>query len=257
MATVNGDKKTRKSYLLSVTPVDYSLTAGTNIPAPPQSPTKHSPVEPPTPGGGPLTSHPSHPVTPSGEDTSEPDYSVMSEATNPNRDRTDSLRTTTSPTSAAQHSSSPQDPRRAGGVRRLFSLTNLRSSFSSSRTSLSLPRQSHDIQPQQNGVKRPSSPSVASTMAPSTIEPRPQLRQKKSGGNWFKRKSSMFLNGELEAVNESPRQQEARQETRPDTRESKRVKENGPPPPLLPEIGSLRGGKVSGDMGWDEQAFRR
>ena len=78
--------------------------------------------------------------------------------------------------------------------------------------------------------------------------PKQQLREKKSG-NWFKRKSSLFLlNDDLDTVDESHR---------PDTRESKRLKESTPPP-LLPEIGSLRGGRISGgDLGWDEQAFRR
>jgi len=115
---------------------------------------------------------------------------------------------------------------------------------------------------------------MASTTASSTIDPKPPLRHRKSGGNWFKRKSSMFLNGDLEAVDENQR---------PDTRDSKRVKETslpreaggvremdpprglgpprvaGPPPPLLPEIGSLRGGRISegGDLGWDEGAFKR
>jgi hypothetical protein len=172
------------------------------------------------------------------------------------QEQTNRFQTPTSPASAAQHSSSPQDPRRAGGVRKLFSLTNLRSSFSSSRTSLSIPRQSHDThhQPQyQNGVKRPSSPSMASTTAASTTAPsslasKPQLRQKKSG-NWFKRKSGMFgLDTELEAVDENQR---------PDTRESKRLKDTTPAP-MLPEIGSLGGGtSIGGDLGWDERAFKR
>ena len=78
--------------------------------------------------------------------------------------------------------------------------------------------------------------------------PRPKLREKKSG-SWFKRKSSLFLlNDELDAVDENQR---------PDTRESKRLKESSPAP-LLPEIGSLGGGRISGgDLGWDEQAFKR
>ena len=75
------------------------------------------------------------------------------------------------------------------------------------------------------------------------------MREKKSG-NWFKRKSSLFLlngNGELDTVGE---------EGRPETRESKRLKES--PAPFLPEIGQLKGGRISGgDLGWDEQAFKR
>ena len=76
----------------------------------------------------------------------------------------------------------------------------------------------------------------------------------------------MFLmNEELQAVDEDYSRPDRRFEPgpdtnlddRPDTRESKRLKENTSPAPLLPEIGSLRGGRFSGgDLGWDEQAFK-
>lgn len=60
-----------------------------------------------------------------------------------------------------------------------------------------------------------------------------------------------MLNGDtLDAVDE---------DQRPETRESKRVKESGPPAPRLPDIGNF-GGKGTfsgGDLGWDEQLFRR
>lgn len=58
----------------------------------------------------------------------------------------------------------------------------------------------------------------------------------------------MFLNGELEAVEENGR---------PDTRESKRLREASSAP-LLPEIAELGGGGTKGgDLGWDEGAFKR
>ena len=54
---------------------------------------------------------------------------------------------------------------------------------------------------------------------------------------------------------------------RPDTRESKRLRNDTPramsppssaPPPMLPDIGALRGGSMTGgDLGWDEKAFKR
>ena len=240
MATLNGNIS-RKPYTLSVTPVDYSLTAGTDIPPPAESPRSYTP-EPPTPGGGPLTSHP---ATPPATETESTGYNEKP-TSEPNRGRTDSFRTDTSPASAAHLSSSPQTQRRPSRVRKLLSLTNLRGSFSSSRTSLSLPRGSNET-PHTNGVKRPSSPSTTSIPA-SSIAPRPQLREKKSG-NWFKRKSSLFLLSDgLDPVDES---------YPPDTRESKRLKESSPAP-LLPEIGSLSGGRMSGgDFGWDGQVFKR
>ena len=57
-----------------------------------------------------------------------------------------------------------------------------------------------------------------------------------------------MLNEDLDTVDEN---------TRPDTRESKRLKESSPAP-LLPDLASLGGGRFSdGDLGWDEQAFKR
>lgn len=247
MATKNTDN--RQSYFLNVTPVNYSLTEGTDIPPPAPSPHRSpSLAEPPTPGGGPLSSHPTTPPSERGDDNKP------STADTVTRDRSDSFRTPTSPASAAQMSPNAQRPK---GVRKLLSLSNLRSSFSSSRTSLSLPKGSSEAQPNSNqaptsasSIRRPVSPGAASSLAPSmttsTTVTGPPVRQKKSG-NWFKRKSSLFLlNGDLDTVEEG----------RPDTRESKRLKES--PAPLLPEIGALKGGRMSnGDLGWDEQAFKR
>ena len=62
----------------------------------------------------------------------------------------------------------------------------------------------------------------------------------------------LMMNGD---GNEAPLQ--TLEEQRPDTRESKRLKESSPAP-LLPEVGSLRGGGLNdGDLGWDATAFKR
>ncbi|TKA65262.1 hypothetical protein B0A55_10438 [Friedmanniomyces simplex] len=290
-------------FTLSLRPVDYSLTAGTNIPAPLDSP-PHSPAgslaRPPTPGGGPLTSHPTtpedihipgaFPPTPEPERDSHAKMSTSfsSAAT---KGRQDSFRTPMSPVSAATTNqttttSSPDPPqRRPSGMRKLLSLSSLRSSFNSSRTSLQIPQPSNENQPYPHYTtttrKRPSSPSVASTTAsyyqpslhsqsqsqPHTHPQRPDLRPKKSS-SWFRRKSGMFLptntttngaaaGGEgmmvLDAVDENQR---------PDTRESKRLKESeampAPASLLLPEVGTLRGGRLGGgEIGWDESVFGR
>lgn len=273
----------RKSYLLSVTPIDYSLTEGTNIPAPDNTPPRSPAADiapPPTPGRGPLNSHPatdyeesSHmdlvpqPSREKENGHSPPAARVMSS------DGNDSLHTTTSP----PYASSPPQARRPSGVRKLLSLSNLRNSFSSSRTSLAIPRSSNDTYstqhttPYNSSMHRPSSPSMMSTTASSIGQsqqqmPPPPLRKRKSNGNWFKRKSSLFLlngNGELDSVAEDSG-------NRPDTRESKRMKSSGggetvihrvpperktTPPPLIPEIG--QGSFSGGDLGWDESSFRR
>lgn len=43
-----------------------------------------------------------------------------------------------------------------------------------------------------------------------------------------------------------------------DARDAKRIREVRSPPPLLPEVATLSGGRLTGgDMGWDESAFGR
>ncbi|KAK5128344.1 hypothetical protein LTR85_003012 [Meristemomyces frigidus] len=262
MASINGGSSRRSYMPLSIQPVNYSLTAGTNIPAPLDSPPESpaSSVRPPTPGGGPLTSHPTtpetmagampgaFPPTPDPEKGSSPDASTAMD--NPWKPRADSFRTPISPASATQtqNTSSPSEPpRRPSGVRKLLSLSSLRSSFNNSRTSLHT-QHPNDAPNYTTGIKRPSSPSIASTKASSfqhSYQQRPELRSKKSGSGWFRRKSGMFMMNteELDAVDENQR---------PDTRESKRLKESSPAP-LLPEIGTFGGGEI----GWDEQLFKR
>ncbi|KAK1046359.1 hypothetical protein LTR33_015087, partial [Friedmanniomyces endolithicus] len=275
-------------FLLSVRPVDYSLTAGTNIPRPLDSP-PHSPAgsfaRPPTSGGGPLTSHPTtpedlhipgaFPPTPEPERESNAKTSTSTATT---KGRQDSFRTPMSPLPPAttnQTIPSPDLPKRSpSGMRKLLSLTSLRSSFSSSRTSLHIPQSSNEPQyqppyPLYNARKRPSSPSIASTTA-SYYQPsiqsrapqqqqRPALRSKKSG-SWLRRKSGMFLPSSNAAADDDAGMLDAVDENqRPDTRDSKRLKESeseSEPAPLLPEVGTLRGGRLGGgEIGWDESLF--
>ncbi|KAK4553596.1 hypothetical protein LTR86_009392 [Recurvomyces mirabilis] len=262
MASIRNNNR----YTLSLKPVDYSLTAGTNIPAPLDTPPR-SPAgsaRPPTSGGGPLTSHPAtpedmpgaYPITPSAtrdlDDLSKINTSMFTGRV----EKADSFRTPYSPASAVptNTTSSPEQPqRRPSGVRRLLSLSSLRSSFNSSRTSLSLPRQPSDAPaPAVNTLKRPSTASIKSHAESTNYQPRPDLRRKKSSG-WFKRKSGMFMLNDdniLDAVDEST--------SRPDTRDSKRLKETIEPAPLLPEVGTLKGGRIgNGEIGWDENLFGR
>ncbi|KAF2769569.1 hypothetical protein EJ03DRAFT_327175 [Teratosphaeria nubilosa] len=249
---------------LSVQPVNFSLFAATGTPAPPASPphSSHSSIaRPPTPGGGPLTSHPTTPVDIAGAfpPTPEPEHANLPMSKPKQQGQDGVFRVPASPPSAAdsasQHIHSPEPQRRPNGVRKLFSMSSLRSSFNSSRTSLSLSTHTSDRQVHPlTGMKRPSSPSMASTTASSiggVALPRPELRKKKSA-SWFRRKSGMFTMNQdtgfgLDSVDENQR---------PDTRESKRVKEA--PAPSLPQIGALRGGQLDGgNIGWDEGLFKR
>lgn len=237
----------RKSFL-TLTPVNLSLTEGTNIPAPlespPRSPTTDAP-SPPAPGGGPLSSHPGSRNNLNGASppTPEPDTEHMTKLS---KERAESLRSSPmSPVSTGGHQRSP----RQQGVRKLFSLNNLRNSFSSSRTSLSVSRPSTENRP-QNGVKRSWSPSASPSTARSGIQQTTVQHDQKKPDNWFKRKSSLFVLGNdhvLASVDE---------DQRPSTRESKRQRDFSPAP-LLPELESLSGGRLNnGDVGWDEHMFK-
>ncbi|UJO19763.1 uncharacterized protein CLAFUR5_10261 [Fulvia fulva] len=263
----------RKSHTfesLSVRPVDFSLTSGTNIPAPLDSPpVSLSPVEsvrlsrpktlsrPPTAGGGPLSSHPTNdimpmpgalPPTPEPErenNTNHTDTTMHSEESN--RDGAASWRSPTPNTNISQTSPG----RRPGGVRRLFGLTSLRQSFSSSRTSFSIPPPSSSYG-EQSTMQRPQSPGVMSTTAsfmppPSMHSNQQATLRKKRSSNWFKRKSGFFTtneNGFLDVVSEDPR---------PDSKRAKRSDL-----PMLPEISTLSGDSVGeGSIGWDEGLFKQ
>ena len=248
MAVSNGGRNS-ESFILSVKPINYSLTSGTDIPAPAEEEQTHYPITPPTPGGGPLSSHPTTPDNIPGAFPRSSSVKENAVETSMEHERADSFRTPNSPASAAHRSSSPSMQRKPSGVRRLLSLNNLRSSFSSSRTSLSMSRQLTTAdETHTNGVKRPSSPSQYSSTS-SSVPPKQRLRKTKSG-SWFKRKSSMLF------MNQDVAMDEVDEDRVTDTRDSKRLKENQPP--LLPEINLLGDGSISGgDLGWDETAFSR
>ncbi|KAK6401244.1 hypothetical protein LTR95_019211, partial [Oleoguttula sp. CCFEE 5521] len=198
MPTLN----TRASYL-SLTPVNVSLTAGTNIPppdSPPPSPNYFPTItpfksRPPTAGGGPLSSHPTTP-----EDTTPSAWPPTPEAhKKPSHDSAIKVDSLHPPPPSPLSNMGPPPPR---GPRRLFSLTSLRTSFSASRTSLRPSTSSHQA-PQS--LKRPSSPTTS--FAPSTTpsytpssQSQSQSRpQRTKSGSWFRRKSGMFGLNEVAA----------------------------------------------------------
>nr|OQO31122.1 hypothetical protein B0A51_02493 [Rachicladosporium sp. CCFEE 5018] len=271
---------TRASYL-SLTPVNISLTAGTNIPtpdSPPPSPNYFPTItpyksRPPTAGGGPLSSHPTTP-----EDTTPGAWPRTPEAdTKPSHEsttRVDSLNPPRSTNSriAPQSSASPPPPRDMGpppprGPRRLFSLTSLRTSFSASRTSL---RPSTPAQ-QPTSLKRPSSPTTS--FAPSTTPsytstlPNQSRPQRTKSGSWFRRKSGMFGLNDVAASSSRLEISEPRplgslsedfQPGRPGTGGSKRVKSSHASDVPTLDVGfSNENGLGSGELGWDEGMFGR
>ncbi|WPH02813.1 Hypothetical protein R9X50_00568100 [Acrodontium crateriforme] len=278
----------RNPYHLSILPVDYSLTHGSLFPAPLNSPPE-SPeslvmrpptpvgglVRPPTPFGGPLSSHPACPEDYPGTvfpPTPEADKENICNKENvPNRPVTAKSQSQASffklpisPASAASPTPSNGHQRRPSVVRKLLSISSLRSSFNSSRISISLPQplelHNDNASSATENFELPSTPSdfsIASSYTGSTSQqssihhckPRPVLQHRKSTG-WFKRKSSLLMgagNDFLNKVNE---------DQRPDTRDSKRIKVLRPAP-SLPEVKPVDAQQLgSGEIGWCEEQFR-
>lgn len=274
----------RNSSFLTLTPVEFSLTDGTNIPAPPDTPPK-SPApsfiplaRPPTAGGGPLSSHPTSaedirsatlPQTPDPENEPLAKMSTYTSSNN-DMDRTDSFRTPDSPASAKQ-----KQQKQGQTVRKLFSLNNLRNSFSSSRTSIQHQKENQNTSSVETSPQPPQADSFERPASGHNITP--QMRPRAKSGSWFKRKSSMFMfngNGDLDVVSEDrpatmaegAKRVKEDHNTAPvhhpvsvrNTQISAPVQVQHSPAPLLPEIGSLGNGNMSGgDLGWDEGMFKR
>lgn len=161
---------------LTLTPVNFSLTEGTSIPAPAQTP----PDTPraPTSGKGPLSSHPT------------PKSAVFPhhEVTPPNKGSTDSDQTATNDAASTLSPSSPTS-RRPSSVRKFLGLR---------------PFSSHDTTPSE----RPGSPA--------TIGSQPSLRRRKSGSWFGKNKrQSSFIAGSLPEGKESSPVQAAVQPAQP------------------------------------------
>ncbi len=230
--------------LPSLAPINFSLTAGTSIPSPPDTPDACSP----TPGGGPLSSHPTTPLG------SELDFGASS----PNHFALDlpssafetlpaagstpadgaALASPLSPTSnPLSPTTTVHTSITAGGsrrsVRKFLGLRSFSASAASSANAAGWPR------PESAGMlgKRPSSPSVASSRMPS-------LRKRKSAG-WFRRSSSYFGS---KAGDESKENVNAGS-AQVNLDDEAGLKQMGPPPPTLPELAeTLDGGSLGSDM---------
>ncbi|KAL1610251.1 hypothetical protein SLS60_001916 [Paraconiothyrium brasiliense] len=189
----------KKYQPLTLTPIDFSLTEGTSIPAPADTPPDTP--RPPTPGKGPLSSHPTpksavfphHEATPPTKESSE-------STTEPNLHQT-----ATNDASSTMSPSSPSS-RRPSSVRKFLGLR---------------PLSSHDSLKSE----RPGSPA--------TIGSQPSLSRKKSG-SWFgkSKRQSSFIIGSLPEGKESSLNYQANGTKPPPAKK-------GPPPPALPELKSF------------------
>ncbi|OJD39954.1 uncharacterized protein BKCO1_2000295 [Diplodia corticola] len=226
---------------LEIKPIDFSLTAGTDIPAPPPESPPATPGRPPTPGRGPLSSHPTSPHDTSSDDPmaqTKPSQSSSQSSTQSNgpangetRGRTESVATANtkpgspgsknvlSPTPTTESISSSKRP---SSVRRFFG-------FRSASSSDSLRH------------NRPTSPQGSAPSNGSTT--RPGLRERRKSGSWFnKRASTMF--GSLAEVGEISNGSAIHEEQKPERK--------GPPPPKLPDLKKLGTDLNDGSLGADD-----
>ncbi|KAF2632416.1 hypothetical protein BU25DRAFT_406948 [Macroventuria anomochaeta] len=208
---------------LTLAPINFSLTEGTSIPAPLDSPPDTP--RPPTPGKGPLSSHPTpkSPIFPqhrvgspngkASEDSAAPEPPVT-------RGRTsDAASGGLSPTSPGSQNRRPSSVRQFLGLRTLPSKDSL----------------------QQD--ERPGSPATIGSQAPS-------LTRKKSS-SWFgnKRKSSYFgsVPEGSEKAQAAPLSRTATNGamgtpapvSRIPTAQTPPPKKKGPPPPALPQLNTF------------------
>jgi hypothetical protein len=209
---------------LTLAPINFSLTEGTSIPAPLDSPPDTP--RPPTPGKGPLSSHPTpkspgFPPTQVGSPNGKPSEDSAAPEPPVTRGRT---------SEAADGGLSPTSPgsqnRRPSSVRQFLGLRTL-----SSRDSL---------QPDE----RPGSPA--------TISSQPSLTRKKSS-SWFgsKRKSSYFGSVPEETKTTASAAPLSRTPTNgamgasasafraPAPQAQAQPVKKGPPPPALPQLNSF------------------
>ncbi|KAF2661234.1 hypothetical protein K491DRAFT_687716 [Lophiostoma macrostomum CBS 122681] len=201
---------------LTLTPINFSLTEGTSIPAPPDSPPDTP--RPPTPGKGPLTSHPTptNSFFPQNRETPPPKESTDSAGESQLHETTtnDGNSSTVSP--ASPSSKRPSSVRKFLGLRPLSSSDSLKSD-------------------------RPGSPA--------TVDSKPSLTRKKSG-SWFGKRKSSFISGPIPEgkENQTPHANGTQTYAKPASPPPRK----GPPPPSLPSLDSFGVREDTADFGADD-----
>ncbi|EMD60857.1 hypothetical protein GGP41_009809 [Bipolaris sorokiniana] len=189
---------------LTLTPINFSLTEGTSIPAPLDSP-PDSP-RPPTPGKGPLSSHPTpkSPTSPPQRESPPPEKPSddLTLDSYPRESRTSDGASTMSPTSPS--SKRPTSVRKFLGIRTLSSSDSLKSD-------------------------RPGSPATITSQAPS-------LNRRKSG-SWFGKRKTFIAGPVPEGHVNTPTYANTRTVSQPQPVQAPEQK--GPPAPALPGLSSF------------------
>lgn len=199
---------------LTLTPINFSLTEGTSIPAPLETPPETP--RPPTPGKGPLSSHPTpkSAVFPQHEETNGKAHEEQVTEEELHKPRSsDAASSMLSPASPSQ--------RRPSSVRKFWGLRSL---------------------PSNDSLKsdRPGSPATINSQAPT-------LSRRKSS-SWFGKKKTV---GSVPEGVETARPVTSNKRTvsQPVLQPTKK---QGPPPPALPELKSFGVSADSLSLGADD-----
>ncbi|CAE7216069.1 hypothetical protein CFE70_009987 [Pyrenophora teres f. teres 0-1] len=203
---------------LTLAPINFSLTEGTSIPAPLDSPPDTP--RPPTPGKGPLSSHPTSPgASPTKESPDSPPLGKTSDdSTAPAylaQSRTSDAASTMSPTSPS--SKRPASVRKFLGIRTLSSSDSLKS-------------------------ERPGSPATINSQAPS-------LNRRKSG-SWFGKRKTFAVGAVPEGNVDATTNFNGRTVSQPIAQAAPKPK--GPPPPALPGLSSFGVNEDTLSLGADD-----
>ncbi|KAI2477196.1 hypothetical protein Ptr902_11269 [Pyrenophora tritici-repentis] len=205
---------------LTLAPINFSLTEGTSIPAPLDSPPDTP--RPPTPGKGPLSSHPTSPgASPTRESPDSPPLGKTSDdSTAPAhlaQSRTSDAASTMSPTSPS--SKRPASVRKFLGIRTLSSSDSLKS-------------------------ERPGSPATINSQAPS-------LNRRKSG-SWFGKRKTFAVGAVPEGNVDATTNFNGRTVSQPVAQAAPAPKPKGPPPPALPGLSSFGVNEDTLSLGADD-----
>ncbi|PSN66920.1 hypothetical protein BS50DRAFT_377987 [Corynespora cassiicola Philippines] len=209
---------------LTLSPINFSLTEGTSIPAPPDSPPDTP--RPPTPGKGPLSSHPTPKSAVFPEHQDSPPAKDSSEGTSLHQ-------TTTNDGNASTLSPASPSSKRPSSVRKFLGLRTLSSSDS--------------LQSERPG-------------SPATVHSQPSLTRKKSS-SWFGRRKSTFIgslpeareNHSLQTNGHAPAKAAPPPQLQPQTQpQTQTQKKQGPPPPALPELKSFGFSEDAYSLGADD-----
>ena len=204
---------------LTLAPINFSLTEGTSIPAPLDSP-PDSP-RPPTPGKGPLSSHPTpkSPGSPPQTESPPPGKASEDSTASPQlqQTRTSDATSTMSPTSPSNKR--PASVRKFLGIRTLSSNDSLKS-------------------------ERPGSPATINSQAPS-------LNRRKSG-SWFGKRKTFAVGSVPEGHADPTTYSNGRTVSQPSVPAAQAPKPKGPPPPALPGLSSFGVNEDTLSLGADD-----